>query len=333
MPFRVNNDTVAIMYASVDIIQGVVTTAGRWLLLIHQIPPKPDYFRVKVRRRLQRIGAVALKNSVYVLPNTDEATEDFQWLRRAVVDEGGEATVCIASFVEGMNDQEVESMFRAQVDAEYSEIVDAARAAAAGPSDADVRRLKRQLGHIEARDFFAAAGAAAARLAVGDLETALARRGEAELSPTNGSNGIKPRGATWVTRRDVYVDRMASAWLIRRFIDPAAQFKFVLAKGYHAARGELCFDMFEGEFTHEGDSCTFEVLVARFELGDAALRAIAQIVHDIDCKDEKYGREEAAGVASVLSGMTLAHSDDVARVAAATALFDGLYASFQRRSG
>ena len=333
MLFRLMYDTVVIMYASVDIIQGVVTTAGRWLLLIHQIPPKPDYFRVKVRRRLQRIGAVALKNSVYVLPNTDEAMEDFQWLRRAVVDEGGEATMCAASFVEGMNDQEVESMFRAQVDAEYSEIVDAARAAAAGPSDADVQRLKRQLAHTEARDFFDAAGAEAARLAVREVESALARPGDGEVSQSSGSSGIKPRGATWVTRRDVYVDRMASAWLIRRFIDPAAQFKFVPAKGYHAARGELRFDMFEGEYTHEGDSCTFEVLVARFEPGDAALRAIAEIVHDIDCKDEKYGREEAAGVASVLSGVSLAHSDDVARVDAGTALFDGLYASFQRRSG
>ena len=89
--------------------------------------------------------------------------------------------------------------------------------------------------------------------------------------------------------------------------------------------------MYEGEFTHEGDSCTFEVLVARFEPGDAALRAIAEIVHDIDCKDEKFGREEAAGVASVIRGISLAHTDDAARVEAGSGLFDGLYAASQWR--
>ena len=301
------------------------------MLLIHQIPPKPDYFRVKVRRRLQRIGAVALKNSVYVLPNTEEAVEDFQWLRRAVVDEGGEATLCAASFVEGVNDREVEAMFRAQSDEEYREIVDAAGAAAEEPSEADVRRLKRQLAQTEARDFFGASGAGAAVHAVGEVETVLSRRWETDRAPPPVSDGANPRGATWVTRRGVYVDRMASAWLIRRFIDPEARFKFVPARGYHAARGELRFDMFEGEFTHEGDSCTFEVLIARFGLGDDAFRAVADVVHDIDCKDEKFGREEAAGVASVIRGIALAHGEDAARVEAATALFDGLYAAFQRR--
>ncbi len=307
---------------------------GRWLLFIHQIPPKPDYFRVKVRRRLQRIGAVALKNSVYVLPNTDETMEDFQWLRRAVVDEGGEATLCSASFVEGMNDQELESMFRAQADAEYGEIVDATRTAAPNPSDADARRLKRQLAHAKARDFFDAGGAADAEHAVAEVATVLARPREVELSPPKDFDGTPtpPHGATWVTRQGVYVDRIASAWLIRRFIDPDAQFKFVPAKGYRSQRGELRFDMFEGEFTHEGDSCTFEVLIMRFEPGDAALRAIADIVHDVDCKDDKFGREEAAGVESVIRGIALAHTEDAVRIETATGLFDGLYASFKRRT-
>ena len=208
------------MHDSVEIKQEVNSSEmGRWLLLIHQIPPKPDYFRVKVRRRLQRIGAVALKNSVYVLPDTDEATEDFQWLRRAIVDEGGEATLCTASFIEGMNDWEIESMFRAQSEAEYGEIVDAARDGARAPSVADVRRLKRQLAQTAGRDFFDAGGAEAAGLAVQELEAALARDRRVEASPQNVSDDTAPRGATWVTRTGVYVDRIASAWLIRRFID------------------------------------------------------------------------------------------------------------------
>ncbi|HEX5078127.1 MAG TPA: chromate resistance protein ChrB domain-containing protein, partial [Geminicoccaceae bacterium] len=139
------------------------------------------------------------------------------------------------------------------------------------------------------------------------------------------------RGRTWVTRQGVYVDRIASAWLIRRFIDPAAQFKFVPAKGYEPAPGELRFDMFEAEFTHRGDRCTFEVLLERAGLEDAALRAIAEIVHDIDLKDAKYGRDEAAGVASLMAGIVRAHGRDEDRLAQGIAVFENLYASFPNR--
>ncbi len=118
-----------------------------------------------------------------------------------------------------------------------------------------------------------------------------------------------------MTRTGIKVDRMASAWLIRRFIDPEARFKFVPAKGYRPAPGELRFDMFEAEFTHEGELCTFEVLVRRFGLPDPALRAIAEIVHDIDVKDAKYGREEAAGIGQLVAGIAAAHADDEARLA------------------
>lgn len=319
------------MYDSADITQAA-GTLRRWLLLIHQIPAKPDYFRVKVRRRLQRIGAVALKSSVYVLPHTDEAMEDFQWLRRMVADEGGEATLCAASFVEGVDDREVESMFREQSDAEYGEIIEAARGAASEPSEADVRRLRNQLESAAAHDFFDAPLAEAAVRAVREVEGALTRRREAPVPRPAAPDPDRPRGATWVTRIGVQVDRMASAWLIRRFVDDGALFKFVPAEGYEPGPGELRFDMFEGEFTHTGDSCTFEVLVARFASGDAALHAIGEIVHDIDCKDEKFGRGEVMGVAAAIRGIALEHADDAARVEAAAALFDGLYAAFRRRS-
>src|SRR5258707_3185078 len=192
---------------------------ARWLLLIHRLPHEPDYLRVKVRRRLARIGAMLLKSSVYVLPNSDESLEDFQWLARSIEQEGGDATVCEASFVEGVSDEEMDAMFRAQQ-----------------------------------------AGASA---------------------PSSGAPAPAPRGATWVTREGIKVDRMASGWLIRRFSDPDARFSFVPAKGYPPGPGELRFDMYRGEFTHEGDGCTFETLVARFALHDPALRAIAEIVHDV----------------------------------------------------
>ncbi len=315
------------MYDSVAIKQDAGEATGRWLFLIHQIPPKPDYFRVKVRRRLHRIGAIALKNSVYVLPNSDDAMEDFQWLRRMVVEDGGEATLCAAAFIEGVNDEEMESMFRAQSNAEYTEIIAAARAAQAAPTDAGQRRLARQLDLARARDFFDADQAEIAVRSVCEVEDVLNSGSTAPL--TTKSDG--PHGATWVTRSGVFIDRIASAWLIRRFIDTQARFKFVSAKGYTSHPGEFRFDMFDGEYTHEGDNCTFEVLITRFALRDEALRAVADIVHDIDCKDEKFEREETAGVASLIRGIALTHDDDAVRIEAGTRLFDNLYSSLQKR--
>ena len=136
-----------------------------------------------------------------------------------------------------------------------------------------------------------------------------------------------------MTRQGVQVDRIASAWLIRRFIDPGARFKFVAGKGYARLPGELRFDMFEGEFTHKGDRCTFEVLVAHAGLADAALAAIGEIIHDIDLKDGKYGREETAGVRSLISGIASAHNDDNQRLERGAVLLDNLYSSFASNQG
>src|SRR5690242_1875312 len=160
-----------------------------WLLLIHQLPPTPNYLRVKVRRRLRRLGAIALKQTVYVLPNTDEALEDFQWLRQEIGGAVGSAIIAESRFVEGITDEEM----AAAIDGERSDAAEAA-----------VRPAPDQ---------------------------------------------VRP-GRTWVTRADVHVDRIASAWLIRRFIDPKARFKFVPARGYKARRGELRFDMTGAQYTH-----------------------------------------------------------------------------------
>ena len=137
-------------------------------------------------------------------------------------------------------------------------------------------------------------------------------------------------GRTWVTRRGVFVDRIASAWLIKRFIDPEARFKFVPPEGYAPRKGELRFDMFEAEYTHEGDRCTFETLVRRFRWRDPALRTIGEIVHDIDCKDTKFGRPEASGVERMLAGIARKHAVDTTRLQRGAAVFDSLYQSFAR---
>ena len=295
--------------------------ADTWLLLIHQIPPKPDYFRVKVRRRLQRIGAVALKNSVYILPSIPEAIEDFRWLLREIVAEGGEATLCEAEFVEGIGRADLEGMFRAERDRDYAELIVAAQ------GETDLGRLRRRLEEIGEIDYFRAPGRRAAEQVLTTIE--------ARLHPPSGRAGGRTRraeamtGRTWVTRQDVFVDRIASAWLIRRFIDPKARFKFVGSKSYQPKSDEVRFDMFEAEYTHEGDRCTFETLLERAALKDRALTAIAEIVHDIDCKDEKFGREEAPGVAALVRGIARANTDDRARLERGAVAFDDLYASLK----
>ena len=305
--------------SSAILTQGVKAKPARWLVLIHQIPPKPDYFRVKVRRRLQQIGAVALKNSVYLLPLRDETREDFEWLVREIRADGGEATLCRAEFLAGTTDEEVETMFQTDRAAEYAAITDEARALAKGDSKDDaLDRLQRRLEETERMDFFDAPGRSAAEAAL------LSARPSGQ--PAGGGDAVaRPAGATWVTRTGIKVDRISSAWLIRRFIDPAARFKFVPAKGYRLEPGELRFDMYQGEFTHEGDRCTFETLLARFDLDDAALHSLAEIIHDVDLKDGKFGRAEAAGMAALIDGLVVAYPDDAERLERGAAVFEGMY--------
>jgi hypothetical protein len=141
------------------------------------------------------------------------------------------------------------------------------------------------------------------------------------------------KGRTWVTRRDVHVDRIACGWLIRRFVDTDAVIRFVPGKGYVPKSGELRFDMFEGEFTHQGDRCSFEVLLARRGIGDAALQAIAEIVHDIDLKDNKFGREETTGIASLIAGIAIGNAGDEQRISQGAPVFDNLYQYFRTQRG
>lgn len=215
---------------------------------------------------------MALKNSVYLLPDTADTREDLRWLAQEIRTDGGQAIVVRA------------------------EILD-------GPSGAE----------IEAR---------------------LAGR---EWAPETEPRAHRPdvgalRGRTWATRAGIKVDRMASAWLIRTRIDPQATFRFV-TESERPAEGEVRFDMFEGEFTHVADRCTFEVLVDAFGLAtDTGLVALGEIVHDLDCKDERFNRPEAAGVARMIAGIVARSASDQERLEAGAVLFDTLYRSFAAAS-
>jgi len=301
----------------------------RWLMLLYQLPSQPAYLRTKVWRRLQSIGAVPVRGSGYVLPTGDEAREDFHWLVGEIVKGGGEAAVCEARLIDGMADAEIEAQFNAARDEAYAMLIDEARALLeqdAAPAAA-VARLRRRFDAQVALDFFAARRREPAERLIRQLEERLAPRAAAQ-----GDDGRDELiGRVWVTRERLFVDRLACAWAVKRFIDPGARFKFVPAQGYRPEPGELRFDMFEGEIGHEGDRCSLEVLVDRAGLGgDAALAAIAEIVHDIDLKDEKFGRPETAGLFQLLKGVCAPDRPDEQRVARAGAIFNDLYDGFAR---
>jgi len=197
-------------------------------------------------------------------------------------------------------------------------------------AESALARFRRRIGEIGEIDFFGGPGREATGSLLATLEDRL-------RTPTAGAPTLKAavvrkvKGAVWVTRKGVHVDRIASAWLIRRFIDPQAKLKFVPAKGYSPEGGELRFDMFEAEYTHEGDQCTFEVLARRFEILDPAVTAIGEVVHNIDVRDAKFARAETAGIERLINGIALTQSEDEARIALGSQLFDALYETWRRK--
>jgi hypothetical protein len=316
---------------------------ARWVLFMPAIPPQPASLRVKIWRRLQSIGAIGLRGGVYVLPNREECVELFEWIARELRAAGGQASLCEGRFLDAGSDADIERRFIEARDADYAELAAAAKSLAkqvrgrrVGPERlaaiaGEHGKLVHRLGEIAAIDFGNAPGRGAAEGLLASIARALPRGGEPaaksrlEVMP-------RPRGATWVTRTGVHVDRIASAWLIRRFIDSQARLKFVPPSGYEPLPGELRFDMFEAEFTHVGDRCTFEVLVERMGLDDPALAAIGEIIHDLDLRDDRFGRDETAGVRSAIDGICTAARDDEQRIAAVSPMLDGLHASFTTRA-
>ena len=293
-----------------------------WILLIHQLPPKPDYLRAKIGRRLARIGAVTIKNTVYVLPSSEQTLEDLQWTAREIRAGGGEANLVEARFVDGLSDGDLQKRFNDVRDADYAILIKEARPLLKRKNRVAATDLERRATEIENIDFFGAPNGQV-------LADLLARLAGTHPEPAPPRRDL--RGKIWVTRAGVHIDRIASAWLIRRFIDADAKFRFVSGRAHTPARNEIRFDMFDAEFTHEGSRCTFEVLLAATRAHDDALRAIAEVVHDIDLKEERYGRPETAGVAALVDGIALAHRDDISRIDRAGAALDDLYAWFQRK--
>jgi hypothetical protein len=294
-----------------------------WLLLLHQIPPKPAYFRAQVLRRLSKVGALAIKNSAYLLPDSEDTREDLEWIRREITAQGGAAWLFRAETLAGLTDEQIAAMFTHQRSADYEDLIRDARALLDQESaPADEARLLHRFETLKRVDFFDSP----ARTEFETLMNELKQR-EQQKSHGEKETGI---GSVWVTRKGIRVDRIASAWLVQEFIDPGATFRFVDPLSYVHSGGEIRFDMYEGEFTHEAEMCTFEVLVARHGLLSRypSLQPIAEIVHDIDLKDDRYGRAETSGVACLIDGICGRLAGDEGRLEEGKRLFDSLQVGF-----
>lgn len=307
----------------------------RWLILAHRIPPNPRYLRAKIRQRLASVGAVAVKNSVYVLPHSSDALEDLQWIAQEITAGGGDAHLFEGDFVDPAAGDAAVEHFRSARAGDYEALAAEARsamnaargAAAVDELTAAYGRLSRRLEDIQRIDFFETPARAAAEEAVAELERKVQRDRQEETRVLDTHPEL--RGRTWVTRPGVKIDRMASAWFIRRFIDPRARFRFEDPSA-ERREGDVRFDMVGGDFTHEEDRCTLETLVRRVGLPDRGVRAIAEIVHDIDLKDSKFDRAEAAGLRMMIEGIIARHEGDAERIERASAVFDDLHEALAR---
>ena len=313
-----------------------------WLLLVSSVSGENKTARMRIWRALKASGAGALRDGVYVLPNSAAAEAVFQQQAGEVIAAGGSAHIMSLDSRNATQQREFASLFNRN--AEYAELfhqLDRIKTGIVKLDEAQARRqiaaLRRDVDALVVVDFFPGPPRHQVERALIDAEAAL----NAHFSPDEPhalKGGIprcdraRYRGRTWATRERLWIDRVASAWLIRRFIDPKAELKFVPAKGYVPEPGELRFDMFDAEFTHVGDRCTFEVLVERMGLYDPALVAIGEIIHDLDLRDDKFGRDEVAGVRSAIDGICTVARDDDQRIVAATPMLDGLHSHFALRA-
>lgn len=284
-------------------------------------------------RRLRRLGVVSLAGGAQLLPARGECVEAFQWLAQEIRQVKGEAVVMRVDRFEGMTDQQLVDLFRearredyAALEAEVAALEKAAGARSKSTDRSQVRdeleRLRRRHADVARVDYFdcPAGGQLASRLS----------RVEQKLAPAMSVPANIPRVATsdyrnrrWLTRPQPYVDRLACIWLVRRFVDPKAVVRY--ASRPHAA--EIAFDLEGGQFGHQGNLCTFEVMSLAFGLDDPGLRLIAEIVHEIDLRDGRYVRPETAGIDTILKGWSQQGLADAELEARGVALFEGLYSA------
>ncbi|UBV44768.1 chromate resistance protein (plasmid) [Deinococcus taeanensis] len=278
-------------------------------------------------RRLKRLGAITLPGGGAVLPHQPDPHEQLQWLLQELNQAGGEAVILHVKRVEGVTNTALESSFnaaRAEDYAELTPLLDELNTYARAPESVPkartlLDRLRRRHAELQRIDFFQSpAGVQFNQLLTG-VERHL--RGDPAVPPIPHVDPQQYQRRTWSTRPGPQVDRLASGWLIRRFIDPHATLRYAA----DPQPGDVTFDRTDGDFTHVGPLCTFEVLLHAFRLEHPALTALADIVHELDLNDGRNVRPETPGVDAVLRGLIASSPDDNRLETQAHALFEGLY--------
>jgi hypothetical protein len=301
-----------------------------WLLLLFSLPTKRKTERVAVWRRLKKMGAVQMKTSTYLLPDEPAQYEQFQWLAQQIRDYGGDSTLVRAQEIEGLTPDEIVSLFNTAREAEYSDLkktlqnfISRRRKRDAESAAGELERLTRQFRELRQIDFFDSARGHEVAMLLRRVE------GPQRSRKLQTLEAKQYRGKTWLTRPRPEIDRVGSAWLISRFIDPKA--KFVFAPSAQSVPGAIPFDMLDAEFSHHGNNCTFETLVKRFALADKAVARIAEMIHDADLDDAKFQRVECLGIDRVLKGWAKQGLTDEQILDHGFECFDALYTFLHRR--
>jgi hypothetical protein len=302
-----------------------------WLLLLYALPTRKNTERVNLWRKLKKFGAVALETSGYVLPDDAAQFERLQWLSKQIRDAGGDATLIRVAEIDGMSNEAVVAKFNEVRAAEYKELAAACRETLSGKQKAEalavaLGRHQRRFQEIREVDYFDSPAAYDTQMMLQRADKALARGPGG--APTRRADPKDFAGKVWLTRPRPGIDRAGSAWLIRKYIDPKAKFVFAMEPG---TRPETVpFDMADVEFSHHDDHCTFETLVKRFGIRDKAVLRIAEMVHDADLEDEKFGRYECIGINCVLAGWAREGIGDQQLLAKGIECFEGLYQGLRK---
>lgn len=303
----------------------------KWIVFAYSLSKEQSSTRVSLWRRLQRLGAVAPAGNLYVLPAKDECIEAFQWLTKEIQEAGGQAIMFYCQQVAGMTEDALIRLFCEARAKDYALIWDELALIEGdlkAPSEdltavhGNLTKLRRQFVEFSRIDYFDCPETKDIQSRLAQIERQLA--GDAGDFPAIATHDPADFvGKTWVTRPQPYVDRLASIWLINRFIDPDATFRF----GHQPEPHEISFDMPDAQFRHVGNLCTFEVLMASFNLASGALTKLAQIIHEMDLYDGLYHHPEISGLEMVLKGWLGQGLSDQELQERGIMLFDGLLAA------
>ncbi|MBZ5572941.1 MAG: chromate resistance protein [Acidobacteriia bacterium] len=275
-----------------------------------------------VWRKLQRYGALPLGNSGYLLPNTEGNRERLEWLATAVRTEGGEASVLEVQSIDNCSFAQMKQRFSDARAGDYRDLLKELRNPSSANQSSRITRLRQRFQDIVSIDFF---GSPLRKQVEQTLNSLLSPKTTSVAPEIANVSPAEYRNRVWVTRPRPGVDRVTSAWLIRKFIDPKAKFAFAPEDKKPAKA--VPFDMYEGGFGHRGEDCTFETLLKVFHIRDKKVLVMAEIVHDADLFDEKFGRKEGFGIDEVMKGWAREGLSDQELLKRGMQLADGLYKS------